>query len=159
MQVYEGVATLKGPADLAAQDIVIMSLSHFKHENGHFRLPNPHRRHRRHDREFKPRPVSPLKRIHFWRVVLDESQDAGSAQASVFTTVGNITAVHRLCMSGTPLPRQAKYPCNCAVDLVRCSLLRGRWHHIPAVPLQRCCCQTSHLRECVFPFHTGKPRL
>ena len=54
-------------------------------------------------RHFPRIPVSPLLQVRFWRVVVDEAQMVGSTTAQSSAMAARIAAVHRWCVTGTPI--------------------------------------------------------
>ncbi|CAI5475908.1 unnamed protein product [Closterium sp. Yama58-4] len=88
------------PHDLAAADIVLVSYETLSGDIWH----DGPSRVLRHKKRYEARPT-PLTRLHWWRVCLDEAQlvEGGTSRAAVMAA--RLSAQHRWCVSGTPIQK------------------------------------------------------
>ncbi|CAI5932334.1 unnamed protein product [Closterium sp. NIES-65] len=86
--------------DLAAADIVLASYETLSGDIWH----DGPTRVLRHKKRYEARPT-PLTRLHWWRVCLDEAQlvEGGTSRAAVMAA--RLSAQHRWCVSGTPIQK------------------------------------------------------
>lgn len=92
-------------AQLADHDVVIMTYNELRTEI-HFATPPPDRA-RRHERKYH-RPISPLMRISWWRVCLDEAQEIDSGVGQAAQLAQMIPRVNAWAVTGTPIKDDLK---------------------------------------------------
>eukprot|EP00117_Sycon_ciliatum_P021785 scpid15132/ scgid3936/ E3 ubiquitin-protein ligase SHPRH; SNF2, histone-linker, PHD and RING finger domain-containing helicase len=103
---YTGVANgYLNPSELAEYDIIVttyhvltLDLSHAVLKFGQDDRP------RRHKRRYIAMP-SPLIGLKFWRICLDEAQMVENTNAKAAQMANKLAAVHRWCVTGTPINR------------------------------------------------------
>ncbi|KLU90044.1 ATP-dependent DNA helicase [Magnaporthiopsis poae ATCC 64411] len=92
-------------AQLADHDVVIMTYNELRSEI-HFATPPPDRARRR-ERKYH-RPISPLMRISWWRVCLDEAQEIDSGVGHAAQLAQMIPRVNAWAVTGTPIKDDLK---------------------------------------------------
>ncbi|GAB4820920.1 hypothetical protein N2152v2_007966 [Parachlorella kessleri] len=111
--IYHGQAQL-GPssykhslvtaADLAAADIVLTTYDVLKRDLYHNPEGDEAQKALRHRKKYEVIPT-PLTRLRWWRVCLDEAQMVESTTAKAAEMALKLQTVHRWCVTGTPLSR------------------------------------------------------
>ncbi|CAG9460083.1 unnamed protein product [Pedinophyceae sp. YPF-701] len=111
VRVFEGqgddYSTSTTPADLSSSDIVLVTYEtlrrelHRKPDSGDAAADSRSRRRRQRYAAFP----TPLTRLTWWRVCLDEAQAVESTTAKAAQMALQIPAVHRWCVTGTPINR------------------------------------------------------
>ncbi|CAI5951261.1 unnamed protein product [Closterium sp. NIES-64] len=98
-EVWEEVDEVT-PHDLAAADIVLVSYEMLSGDIWH----DGPTRVLRHKKRYEARPT-PLTRLHWWRVCLDEAQlvEGGTSRAAIMAA--RLCAQHWWCLSGTPIQK------------------------------------------------------
>lgn len=91
------------PMELAKYDIVLTDYTVLVHEINHTRG-NTTDREMRYEQRYM-RPSSPLLMVKWWRVCLDEAQMVESSTSKAAEMVGNLPAVHRWAVTGTPIQK------------------------------------------------------
>lgn len=102
--VYDGI-TVTGwisPADLATYDIILTDYNVLRSEV-HY-INNNDRSGLRNDKKFL-NPTSPLTRIKYWRVCLDEAQMVETTTTNCAVMVNSLPTVHRWSVTGTPIQK------------------------------------------------------
>ncbi|EJT77544.1 ATP-dependent DNA helicase [Gaeumannomyces tritici R3-111a-1] len=92
-------------AQLADHDVVIMTYNELRSEI-HYAIPPPDRSRRR-ERKYH-RPLSPLMRISWWRVCLDEAQEIDSGVGHAAQLAQMIPRVNAWAVTGTPIKDDLK---------------------------------------------------
>ncbi|KAK9810177.1 hypothetical protein WJX72_006177 [[Myrmecia] bisecta] len=108
--VYQGqAAKAAGSAvvtakDLAAADIVLTTYDVLRRDVHHQPDPQHDQRTLRRRKKYEVVPT-PLTRLHWWRVCLDEAQMVESSTAKAAEMAVRLPAEHRWCVTGTPFSR------------------------------------------------------
>ncbi|KAL8383045.1 hypothetical protein RB595_006692 [Gaeumannomyces hyphopodioides] len=92
-------------AQLADHDVVIMTYNELRSEI-HYAMPPPDRPRRR-ERKYH-RPLSPLMRISWWRVCLDEAQEIDSGVGQAAQLAQMLPRVNAWAVTGTPIKDDLK---------------------------------------------------
>ena len=103
----ESHAGLVSAAELARADVVLTTYDVLRHDLHHCPRTDEAesgRRFGRHRRRYEVIPT-PLTRLTWWRVVLDEAQEVESSTAKAAAMARLLPAVHRWAVSGTPVSR------------------------------------------------------
>lgn len=91
------------PADLANYDIVICDFQSLTAEFSFYEASLYERNLRNRPRYI--RAISPLQRINFWRIGVDEAQMIESGVSKFAKLIENLTSVHRWAITGTPIEK------------------------------------------------------
>lgn len=91
-------------ADLAAADVVLTTYDVLRGDLHHDPLGDVGSRASRHVKRYSVIPT-PLTRLTWWRVVLDEAQMVESSTAAAAAMARMVPAVHRWAVTGTPVSR------------------------------------------------------
>ena len=91
-------------ADLAAADVVLTTYDVLRGDLHHDPLGDAGSRASRHVKRYSVIPT-PLTRLTWWRVVLDEAQMVESSTAAAAAMARMVPAVHRWAVTGTPVSR------------------------------------------------------
>ena len=91
-------------ADLAAADVVLTTYDVLRGDVHHDPLGDAGDRASRHVKKYSVVPT-PLTRLTWWRVVLDEAQMVESSTAAAAAMARMVPAVHRWAVTGTPVSR------------------------------------------------------
>ena len=91
-------------ADLAAADVVLTTYDVLRGDLHHDPLGDAGARASRHVKRYSVIPT-PLTRLTWWRVVLDEAQMVESSTAAAAAMARMVPAVHRWAVTGTPVSR------------------------------------------------------
>eukprot|EP00795_Rhopilema_esculentum_P014371 gene14371-5419_t len=105
-ELYLGVAKsgFIQPAILAEFDIIITTYSTLNSEFHHVKSEEGRERSLRNRKKYAALP-SPLTFLEFWRVCMDEAQMIQCTTTRLAEMVLRISAVHRWCVTGTPVQR------------------------------------------------------
>ncbi|KAL3154030.1 hypothetical protein ABBQ32_013581 [Trebouxia sp. C0010 RCD-2024] len=90
--------------DLAAADVVLTTYDVLKRDVHHQADPDQQSKTFRTRKRYEVIPT-PLTRLCWWRVCLDEAQMVESSTAKAAEMAGKLAARHRWCITGTPLSR------------------------------------------------------
>ncbi|EFJ51898.1 hypothetical protein VOLCADRAFT_87560 [Volvox carteri f. nagariensis] len=91
-------------AQLAAADVVLTTYDVLKRDVARQPDPEGQERSLRHGKRYEVVPT-PLTRLRWWRVVLDEAQMVESSTAKAAEMALKLDTVHRWCVTGTPISR------------------------------------------------------
>lgn len=110
--VYDGIkgANWISPIDLAAYDVILADYETMISEMKFVNASQVHRVQRAPPRYIKP--TSPLLKVDWWRVCLDEAQMVQSGVTIAARLVGQLTTTHRWAITGTPIDKSVNDLCG-----------------------------------------------
>jgi len=86
----------------------------------------------RFNRQQPPKHVSPLFKVKFWRVVLDEAQRVENPTAQCSVMAAHIEADHRWCVTGTPIGKGGVNDLRGLLTFLHHATFGGAWAATPS---------------------------